>query len=317
MKKVLIINMSIIVMFIVLSLFGGLALYNVVRITNIKDERSLLFDMQNSEVVKLNQNLTNGGKYTISAIIEPANIVINDVNWEITWQSSSDLLTSNYVDMKATDDILAVELIYKQNFDIPLEVTCDLQYGNGKQTSATCVINCYERYSGTYEKKMSFNNIECSEDTDGNLALNKSFTSYQLDDIEFNSPSVTYNTSGTILVEKTETLYLELSEELKSYLKNSSLEYEDRQLEIYDFVGLTVYEVFIAYFMPKFEELESDYIAALNETENWFKIVQNVTGKYNDQTIWEETFSFYLTGFNVEYYKTLTSFKLSDSVIIF
>lgn len=317
MKKILIINMSIIVMFIVLSLFGGLALYNVVRITNIKDERSLLFDMQNSEVVKLNQNLTNGGKYTISAIIEPANIVINDVNWEITWQSSSDLLTSNYVDMKATDDILAVELIYKQNFDIPLEVTCDLQYGNGKQTSATCVINCYERYSGTFEKKMSFNNIECSEDTAGNLVLNKSFTSYQLDDIEFNTPSVTYNTSGTISVEKTETLYLELSEELKSYLQNSLLEYEDRQLEIYDFVGLTVYEVFITYFMPKFDELESDYIAALNETENWFKVVQEVNGKYNDQTIWEETFSFYITGFNVEYYKTLTSFKLSDSVIIF
>lgn len=315
MKKFIYFNISLFSLIIVIGLCLGVGSV-IVSKSRHNSNNNLFFDISNGGIVKLNQSVSSGGVYTITASVEPVDIMIEDVAWTISWKESASQDVNDYVKLTTSSDLLSVEVEYIKNFDTQIIVECLLTYGGGSKERASCTIDCYKRIS-SFEGYGAYNGISCTVDSNNNIVVPSNFEQYDFDDITFDSHGINYELFGSVDVEVTNTYQLALSEELLLLLDESNLDYNSSSINPKSIDGLTIYEVFVYYFFDSYDSNRTQYLNVLAQTDCWFTITLNVVGTYNNTEVWNEDLSVDICGFNTSYYKQIQSFTLSKTMIIF
>lgn len=315
MKKFIYLNISLFSLIIVIGVCLGVGSI-IVSKSGENSSNNLFFDISNGGIVKLNQNVSSGGIYSITASVEPVDVMIEDVTWTLSWKDSKEEDVNEYVKLTTSSDLLSVEVEYIKNFDTQIIVECLLTYGGGNKELASCTIDCYKRIS-SFEGYGTINGEHCTVDSNNNIVVPSSFELYDFDDITFDTHGINYELFGSVNVVVTDTYKLSLSNELLLLLEESNVDYNSSSINLTSTNGLTIYELFVYYFFDSYDTNRTQYLNVLSQTDCWFTITLNVVGTYNNTQVWNEDLSVDICGFNTSYYKEIQSFTLSQSMIIF
>lgn len=305
------------------------------KINNFNDE--LVFNSENNDGIKLNMRRSNSSTssntYTITATVEPSDVVNKKLKWQLNWTSSVSLKISSYVTMEVAEDTLSATITYIKNFDTQIILTVNSQASTS--VKATCTLDCYKRVSnvelnfvdGTATARIDEKNKQITYSFDkGGIGANTLGTMEIYD----------YSLTGSHEGDEFEVIeYLEFSSDFCDILENLEIDFNNGALDISNhkikdamnddiaISSATVYNL-IRLFIADDDQMDTvmanlDTIFACDHIFTYSFHIVNKTAK-NAGVKNYSYFNYYeLIGFSYFYthYYTVKSISLNTSAIIF
>lgn len=305
------------------------------KINNFNDE--LVFNSENNDGIKLNMrranSSTSSNTYTITATVEPSDVVNKKLTWELNWASSVSLKISSYVTMEVAEDTLSATITYIKNFDTQIILTVKSQASTS--VNATCTLDCYKRVS----------NVELNF-VDGTATASINEVTKQIT-YSFDEGGIGANTLGSMEIsdysltgshegdEFEVTEYLEFSSDFCDILENLEIDFNNGTMDISKhkikdemnndiaISSATVYNL-IRWFIADDDQMDTvmanlDTIFACDHIFNYSYYIVNKTAKNAGVKDYSYSNYYELIGFShfYTYYHTVKSISLNTSAIIF
>lgn len=304
------------------------------KINRFDDE--LVFNSEKNDGIKLNMrraNTASSNTYTITATVEPDDVVNKKLTWQLNWASSVSLKISSYVTMEVAEDTLSATLTYIKNFDTQIILTVKSQATTS--VKATCALDCYKRVSSVDLDLMDGSVVPTVNE-------NSSLINYN-----FNSGNLGSNRLGTICVSNYELTgshegdeisvyeslgfsneFCDVLEELEISFNNG--EYELNNIYIEDemamkvtFEEMSLYQLIYFFLECNDDEMAKfmDNVVTIFEKNDIFVYsytIRNETAREAGKII-SYSNSYFIGGFSYfkNYYYTVKSISLNTSAIIF